>query len=201
MALRMAEVPEKPDLICLGEVREVGEPKLSESGSLYYLPIEIQSAQAPDATFYFLFRPEWFRADFDPSVLRQQDEQARKEAEDLGETPPPSQYALYCRFIAYQGQPAALQILAGDQFEKLASTFDQIPPDQITPEIVAAVLREFLVGNEVGYILRQRRDRETRELTEYYGIHRLFPAERYKDYERPNPRRRHPAVVTWLEED
>jgi len=200
MALKVALVQEKPDLACLGVVRDVGEPRETERGRYWMLPIEIQSPQAPDGTFFFLFQPRWFRSDFDPQLLREEDQQIQEEAKRLGETPPGSQYGMYCRYIAYERQPAALQILAGEDFNKLAAAFDQIPPDQVTPDLIREVLRESLVGKEVGYILRQRRDRDG-QLTDFYGVDRLFPAQDYKRYEQPSSRRRRPLIVTWLDEE
>ena len=190
MALTAGVVPAMPDLACIGMVAKVGDVKLSEKGVYHVLPIEIKGKfSAKDGTFFFLFEPRWFNADFDPQVMLD-------EGKD-GVT----KYSLYRRMVADAKKPSTLQVVLGEAFAEVASEFDGI--GEPSAEQVADVIRRHSQGNEVGYVMYQRTD-EDGELMEQYNIKYFFPLDdeslkSMQETAASPKRKRGPLVVTWDE--
>lgn len=193
MALKAAEVLQMPDLACLGVIAKVDKVRLSEKGVYHVLPIEVKGQYgAKDATFFYIFQPEWFDPGFDPRSI-------------AGE---PKVYGVYKRYVADAARDSVLAAIAnaGDEhgFDKLAAEFDVLPA--VDEHSVEQVLREHLTGKEVGYIMSQRVDKDengNKTLMEQYNINRFFnpTTEAIEDMQRQaaNEKRRVPLVVTWDE--
>lgn len=188
MALKAGSVPSMPDLACVGLVKKVGEAYLSEKGVYHVLPLEVKANYGGrDGMFFFLFQPRWFEQGFDPQDLLREEKAGKL-------------YGVYRRQIADEARPSVLQAIMGEEFDKLAEAFDDAP--EATPEVIEEILREFLTGREVGYIMTQRKD-EDGALTEQYNIQRFFPLDeetiKAVVEQSQNPKRRTPLVVTWDE--
>jgi hypothetical protein len=185
MPLQAAEAIELPDLICRGYVEQVKDPYLSEKGVYHVLPINIKAIElGKDGTFFFLFRPEWFGSKFNPKSLLDGTEQGRR------------LYGNYRRFIADRQSKSVLTILAGDNFDAIAAEFEA--NENPTPEEIAAVLKQYLTGNEVGYVMTQRKDSDG-YLTDNYNIDRFFSLtdEDIDRVIRAAEKRKKDTVVTW----
>ncbi len=189
MSLQAGKIPKMPDLACLGAVKDVGEAYLSDKGVYYVLPIQIEGKfGARDATFFFLFQPKWFEKAFDPATLLKEDRKGRL-------------YGAYRRFVNDETRVSALSALAGDAFESLVEAFDGL--GAVDETAVAEVLRQTLVGQDVGYILTQRYDITDgkKTPTELYNIGRWFRLDEAGlkgiAEESNNPKRKKSLVVTW----
>jgi hypothetical protein len=201
MALTAGEVQSKPDLAVAGMVKEVGAVALSKSEKAYYyvLPIYIDAKFGQSGSthaFYFLFRPEWFAAGFDPHDLI--------DGSKDGEV----RFGFYRRMVANRltskdgerlqsAQPSVLQAILGDQFDKFAAEFDSLTgePDETQ---VAALIRKYITGLDVVYVLNQRKDNG--ELSEQYNVVSFTddPNGLVKQSQNKN-RKRGPLVITWDE--
>jgi len=190
MALKAGKVPDLPDLACVGMVSKVGAAYLSEKGRYHVLPIEVKGKSGGrDATFFFLFQPRWFSKDFEPSSL-------------MAEDPKGSLYGSYRRMCNDEDRVSVLEAIAGENFSALCEKFDEIGDP--TEKDIENVLREFLNGNDCGYIMQQRIDKDdagNKHLTEQYNIQRFFPltdAEIQGVVEQSeSEKRRKRLVVTW----
>jgi hypothetical protein len=194
MALKAAEVLQWPDLACIGVIQKVDQVRLSERGVYHVLPIEVKGRYgARDATFFYIFMPEWFEPSFDPATLRDD----------------PKVYGVYKRYVNDAARESVLAAIAnsGDPhgFDKLAAEFDGLT--NIDEHSVEQVLREYFTGREVGYIMKQRQDKDDNGhyvLVEQYNIQRFFnPTEdALVDLQKQaaNPKRKTPLVITWDEE-
>jgi hypothetical protein len=193
MALKAAEVLAMPDLACIGVIAKVDKVRLSEKGVYHVLPIEVKGQYgAKDATFFYIFKPEWFDPSFDPRTLADE----------------PKVYGVYKRYVADAARDSVLSAVAnsGDErgFDKLAAEFDTLAA--VDEHSVEQVLREHLAGKETGYILSQRKDKDDNGnsvLMEQYNINRFFnpTEEAMADLikQAANPKRRVPLIVTWDE--
>ncbi len=191
MSLAAGKIPKMPDLACLGAVKDVGDVHLSEKEVYYVIPINVEGKfGGRDATFYFLFQPGWFEKDFDPAILLKEDKKGKL-------------YSAYRRFVNDESRVSALVALAGEDFDKLVTAFDEL--EEVDENAVAEVLKQVLPGQDVGYILSQRYDMVDgkRVPTEMYNIGRWFlPSEegiKAIQVEANNPKRRKSLVLTWEE--
>lgn len=159
-----AEVPELPTLECLGYVDEVGEGKVSQKGVYVVQPIHIQGISGSrSTTLNLLYRPDWFVPGFNPNKLEElYGEEGRK------------MLAVFRRYIAAKKSMSWLKGLAGsdEKFLALQQRILSISQDGAEPSIEAVreTLRSFLLteneGTDIGYTLRQRRDKVEGETDE-----------------------------------
>lgn len=194
MALKAGSVPVMPDLAVLGLVKSVGEAYLSQKEVYTVLPIELKGLHGGrGGVFFFLFQPSWFAKDFDPAFLLEAD---------------PILYSNYRRNVADEKRPSVLQVLVGDKFDEFAEKFDAFDIDP-EPKEIADLIREYILGNETGYIMEQRTDKNedgTIELSEQYNIRRFFSgtedeAKKLRvDVARRVKNGKKPLVITWEEE-
>lgn len=202
------QVPEMPDLACIGYVKKVGEVKLSEKGVFHVLSLEIEGRYSgKDGTFFFIFEPRWFEKSFDPKTLIEEDEafnEAHAAEIKAGVVKRSGKNGIYRRYINDKTRPSVLQAICdgedGSIFAEVAARFDALPA--VTPKDVENILREYLTGREVGYVMTQRTD-DDGSLMDLYNIARFFPLTQSGlkaiTEEANNPRRRKPLVVTWDE--
>jgi len=190
MAFKPGNVQKMPDLACIGLVKKVGDVCKKDEGVYHYIPIEIEAKYGGrSGSFYFLFQPDWFGKAFDPAVL-------------LEKSPDGKLYGTYRRMINDQKRVAALVGLCGDSFELVSKAFDEA--GDASPDQIISILREALTGRDVGYVCRQRKDKDeagNRELTEFYNIDRFFKLDEESLQAiieaSENESRRTPLVVTW----
>lgn len=206
MALAGAEVEKKPDQACLGLIVEVGPAKLSGADNPYYyvLPVTVQGKfVAPQKlTYYLLFRPEWFAADFKAKSImdgtKEGEQHYRRYRQDIA-----------ARLRDKDGElikgvrPSTLQnILGEEKFAHLAAEVDEFEGEPGFEE-VGELLAKYLVGEDVLYIASQRKDGD--ELMDSYNIDR-FLSVTDKDFEflvkdsKNKKRKRGPLVLTWSED-
>lgn len=147
-----ATVQKIPSLAVIGRVSEVGEGKLSASQNYVVQPVKLEGTGAGrNAAVYWLYRPDWLEAGFDPASLEQYGDEGR------------SMTHVYRRNIAVKGGISTLKGLAGSDaaFGTLAGTIIGLSDKSIVN--VQNALREFLtVTNEdvqIGYVLKQRKDK------------------------------------------
>lgn len=215
MALAAGKVREKPDLACVGRIKAVGEAKLSKGEVYHVVAVEVEAYQAGQSgTFFFLFRPEWFKADFDPaSILSTEYVKKGENGEAIPVNPEVVLDRVYRRHIANTthnddgkrtGAPAFLQAVTVDDerpdgFEKLAAEFDQFTKKPPKPEEVQRIVAEHVLGREVGYICKQRKD--DGELTEQYNIDSFFSLTENEmkrlENSATNGKRRRKLLITW----
>lgn len=189
MALKAGSVLTLPDLACIGLVNKVGDAYLSEKGVYHVIPIEIKAKFAGrDGVFFLVFEPRWFGASFDPKELLA--EEPRK----------PVKYGMYCRTCAGEARPSLLANILGDKFEAFAGEFDNL--DNPTADDVAEIFRTYAAGQDVGYIMAQRKDEDGKPM-EQYNIQRFFDisdaglAEITRQAQ--SEKRKTPLVITWDE--
>ena len=189
MALAAGKVLPKPDLACIGVLKAVGKNKVSTSDTAQAalengatenevfnsIPFTLENIYVgpSTSTFFFVYRPEWFAADFDVQKLL--DEDADREANGLS----PYVYNNYGRVIAHESRPSVLQTIANSDddngFTKLAEAFNEV--GEISGEAVREILAEHLTGKTVGYVLTQRVDKDdegNETLTEQYNVQYFF---------------------------
>ena len=148
-----ASAPKLPTLVCVGQVGEVGEAKVSESGEYVVQPIKINALGAgKNMTIYFLYRPEWFREGFRPDELKKLEDGKGK-------------HFVYAKMISSRGGISFLRGLCGSQeaFDSLAEELFNL--EEITLESVQETFKNFFENNVtetgdkvlVGYVLKQDR--------------------------------------------
>ena len=190
MALTAGVVPAMPDLACIGMVAKVDDVRLSDKKVYHVLPIEIKAKfSGKDVTYFLIFEPRWFAANFDPQVLLEEGRDGS------------IKYSFYRRTVADAKKPSVLQVILGGEFENVAAEFDAI--GEPTAEQVADVIRRHALGQEVGYVQYQRTD-EDGELMEQYNIKYFFPLDddtlkTTAEQAQSPKRKRGPMVVTWDE--
>jgi len=188
MALKAGSVQALPDLACVGLIKKVGDPYLSEKGVYHVIAIEIEGKYAArDGVFFLVFEPRWFGARFDPDELtNERDAKGR-----------PIKHGMYRRTVADEQKPSVLQAILGDEFEKFSNEFTEDDP---TAEDIGRIIRKHLNGRDVLYLMKQRLD-EDKKLTEQYNIQAFYPlTEEQMEYlieQSTNERRKTPLVVTW----
>jgi len=191
MAFKPGIVQKMPELACIGMVKAVGDAYKKEGGTYHVLPIDIEGMYAGrTGKFFFLFEPCWFGKDFDPASLLERD-------------PSGKLYGGYRRMVNDEKKTSALVGLCGEVFESVAKAFDEA--GEATAEQINQILREALTGREVGYICRQRVDKDEegkKELTEFYQIDRFFDLSKEEEVQAvieasENESRRTQLVVTW----
>ena len=184
MALKAGSVQPMPDLACIGLVKRVGEVYLSEKGVYHVLPLEIEAKfGGRDGVFFYIFEPRWFGKNFDPETLLREEKKGTK-------------YSMYRRSVNDEKRPSILACLVGDKFPEVAAELDAI--DEVDEKHVEELIRKYATGNDVGYIMVQRKDEE-KNLMEQYNIQRFFPLtdeELQKVTEQAKGKRRQPLVVT-----
>jgi hypothetical protein len=189
MALKAGVVQAMPDLACIGLVKKVGEVYLSTKEVYHVLPVEIEAKfGGRDGLFFYLFQPSWFGAKFDPETLLKEDKKGTR-------------YGMYRRYVNDEKRPSVLACLVGEEFDKLAAEFDAL--GEVNEKHVEEIIRQYAVGRDVGYVMTQRTDPETKELMEQYNIKSFFPLtdEELKRVteQAGSEKRRKPLVVTWDE--
>lgn len=189
----------KPELICRGSVSYVGEAKITEpppdSGKIEWVrqSFRIEAQGAGESVFYsFLYRPEWFQPGFTQDAIGGTEKQIK------------AQKFLYRRNIACKDAAPFLLAAVGfdtDQYVALAEALQAIPePESAGTDgdgnpvsgifsqeyynAVTDVFKQFTVGNEFGYVLRQASEdtgavdeqgKKIRLLTEKYEVSEFFP--------------------------
>lgn len=209
---REAEAKPMPTLACIGRVSKIGEPKdtkVNEHGFNYVLiPIEIEGYGASRNTkVNFMFRPEWIDENFNPKTLGE-----LEGGKGL--------LAVYSSNIAQRGRVSVLKGVAGgdsDAFDAIATALMGADLTANPGEAVAAVLEDYLIGQElgkvVGYTLRQQSEKtdETDEngraiyvKTQYYEVGEFFaPTERNRErqYKRAKTAEEGKFKVLFTEDD
>jgi hypothetical protein len=141
-----------PSLACIGYVDEVGEGKISASGTYVVQPIKIRANDAGrNITVQLLYRPEWLDPNFLPAGLLEHDGGS-------------SMLFVYRRNIREKGRVSVLQGLSGSDegFARLAANIFTLPEKSIVA--VQDTLRDFFVANqesgvEIAYVLKQKREK------------------------------------------
>lgn len=192
MALKAGSVLPLPDLACMGHIAKVGDAKLGTKGVYHNVPVEVKGKFAGrDGVFFFIFEPRWFGASFDPDELK-------GEFDDKGR---PMKYRLYMAYINGESRPSTLAAILGDDFDKFAA---ELTTEDPTPQEIAEKLREFFVGREVMYVMKQRKDEDTGTLMDQYNIQSFYAATveniKYLQEQANNPKRKTELVVTWDED-
>lgn len=199
MALGIGEVVAQPDQACLGTVKSVGNTRASATeGSPYYVTdIEIVGEEgAKNAKYFLVYEPRWFAPDFDVKQLLQEGEAGGKK------------YQTFRKNIADKKRTGALQALAGvadstgePNYPSLFAAFDELA-EEPTPEEIEEILRERLVGQSVGYVLKQDTD-ESGELMDRMTVSYFFFANtdgvEAITKSAGNAKRRSPLILTWDE--
>ena len=176
-----ATTPTKPRLVCLGTVEKVGEPKLTEKGVYFRLPIEIKGVgNGRDTRFGLLYAKHWLEPNFDPEKENDGTDAGRK------------RQIVYYNNIANKTGKAALQVLAGEKFDAMA---DHIQANSHSPTDVAQAIAGAIVGQAVGYVLKQGKD-EDGDLTDFYEVQRFFAATE-ENIARQAKKNAKDYVVTW----
>jgi len=171
--MQTAKILPKADRYALGIIESVENERLSASGktptySVVNINIKGATAAMPDKTFYLAFLPELL----DPNVVLSE----LAETEDGAKA-----YGMFLRHIKNEHSNSTLQTILGENFAKFEEEIDGLELDDYTsPEAlttIADVLREHLVGVEVGYVLRQQKDTlpdGTKVLGQGYGVESFF---------------------------
>ena len=212
MALPQAKIQELPDLACVGTIKEVGPVKSPGEGKIYHtIQISIEGAAGGrDSSSVFCFQPEWFDQRFDGDALDNLAETDKAAGRQFGP------YWMYCRTVAHEKGNATLQVLAqcngvgepADEngFAKLGEQFDAIK-GTMDATTVQGILRDFLLGKEVGYVLSQATEKDAdgnRKLLDKYQVNSFFvPSNEGMAYmvkQQSSNRRKRPLIVTWNEE-
>jgi hypothetical protein len=204
MAFKAGSVDAKPDLACIGTVTKVGDAKLSKKGVYSVIALELKGQRAAfNATAFFIYRPEWFRTDFDPKT-EIEDVTAELEDGSVVTTTRAQLMRQYCQRIQDKKNTSELEALMAGKpngFAKLGEAFDGLTTEPTT-EGVGQILKEHLSGAEVGYVLTQRKD-EDGELMEQYNVQKFFPAtdDGIEGMLRSasSSKRTRPIVITWDE--
>lgn len=152
MTFREAAAADMPKKIVVARVSEVLDANVSKSGNYIVQPIQLDAFGAGRSIkYYLLYRPEWFRPDFDPNTIADTLEDEAEAKSLLG---------VYRRHISGKGSTSALRGLAGsdEKFDILANAILSL--SEITMEAVTTVIRDFLVEENadqlVGYELKQK---------------------------------------------
>jgi hypothetical protein len=207
MAAPQAKIQEMPDLVCVGTITEVSEAKAPAEGKDYHtLTFDIEAAAGGRDTKYLLcFQPEWFDRKFDDKALEALAEKDQANNRDYGP------YWMYGKTVNHQNGKTTLQTLAAckDAFESTEGSFDRLiskfsaVDGTMDGPTVQDILRNFLLGLEVGYVLRQRSDKQedgSKVLTEQYQVNSFFvPDAKGMEYWTRSKGRR-PRIVTWNED-
>lgn len=186
MALKAGSVLQLPDLACIGMVEKVDNAYLSQKGVYHVLPLKIKGKYAGrDGVFFFIFEPRWFGASFEAHDLLEEGAAGR------------TKYGMYCRNVNGEGRNAILPSVIGEEFESFANEFTNEDP---SGEEVGEIVRKYLTGKDVVYVMKQRTD-DDGKLTEQYNIAGFYPyTQESLDYlieQSKNEKRKTPLVVTW----
>lgn len=168
MPFKQPSVPELPDKICIGHLTAVGPSKVTQGG-YNLIKIKIAAAQAGVNTEYnFMYRPGWLVEGFDPDTL------------GVGEM------FVYSKNISSDRTPALRAFCGSDEKadERYLLLSDELIslPDPKETDVVERFLANRLLNfaenaeAQFGYVMSQRKDRETGELTRFYDLNYFFPA-------------------------
>lgn len=151
---REASARKLPSLACIGEVTEVGEGKLSNSGNYIVQPISLSAREAgKDLRTNLLYKPEWFEYGFDPDTFQEIEGGSSMES-------------VYRRNISGRGGLSTLSGLAGsdEEFERLQGILLDLT--EVTAEVVQEALSNFFLDPErdmlIGYVAQQQRTKTDR---------------------------------------
>jgi hypothetical protein len=219
MALKAGAVRQKADRAVIGNVTKVNDANLSKirvvtnqdgekvlkGGYLYVINLELKGQRGGnDGNFYYLYRPEWFGATFDPET---DFEPLTVTDEESGMSHTVSVTTLdrmYRQYVSDKKGVSALEALLASTpngFAKLAETLDALTTEP-TAKGVEQILKEVLAGVEVGYILQQRKD-DDGTLTDKWNVQSFFGATdegiEYITRSANSSKRRNPLVLTWDE--
>src|SRR5512146_1994425 len=100
-----APVRSMPQRVCLGSIAQIKDGYVSKKGTYIVQPFELLGrGAAPSITFYWLYRPAWLCAGFDPA--REYDDRIPEQKSLL---------SVYRRHIAGAKQTSSLKGLAGSE--------------------------------------------------------------------------------------
>jgi hypothetical protein len=183
MALPTAKIQEMPDLICVGAISEVAAVKEPAEGKTYHtITIDIEAgAGGRDSKYVLCFQPKWFDNSFDDAALQEMAETDAAAGNQYGPN------WMYGRTVSHQSGRATLQVLAqctevgaaeedANGFSKLSAAFAAVN-GTMDGQTVQEILRDFLLGKEVGYVLKQRKDKQedgSKVLTDQYQVNSFF---------------------------
>lgn len=207
MPKQTANAP-KPDLLCIGDVIEVGELKPpTEFSTMHSFAITLNPFQnGQKATIFLKFWPEAFTAAFDPQSIEPNRELptrwTRKE-EGLIDTPELllndllyDKFRTHSKFIGSDSGDAVLQVLVGDKWDAYNEAFAALEAaGKLDPETIRQTTAQFIRGATCIYRMRQQfRDGK---LGQFYDVAQLYPLtdENLKRLTKDNSRRK--TVVTF----
>lgn len=163
LGFQEAKIAKVPSLACIGTVGEVGEGKISSTGSYVVQPISLRANGPGRGTrLNLLYQFDWLVRGFDPASLDEYENGA-------------SMLSVYRRNIAVKDGISNLKGLAGSDAayqtlgsllltEQVRATYKSTEEEKANAiEAIQNILREFLmVTNEetlVGYVLKQRKEK------------------------------------------
>jgi hypothetical protein len=155
-----------PNLVCVGEIAEIGDAHVSQSEQYIVTPVKIKAEGAGrNMTISLLYRPEWFYRDFDPNTIV-----------DVYGTGVDFVYRK--NFRNTKKNPAFLNVILGsdEEYIKFRNETQVEPGTEVDTQEISRILREKALGNRVGYVLRQ----ESEKVTDDDGNTSYVRLERYK---------------------
>jgi len=167
MPFKQPSIPEMPDKICIGRVSALGPSKIT-AGGYNLLTVSIAPMQAGQAARYsFMYRPQWFEEGFDPDALERGD------------------LFIYSKNLSSDRTPALRAFCGSDEranerYLMLSDELINLPapknPEQIEQIVTNRVL-DYAENHEAifGYVMSQRKDRESGELSRFYDLNYFFP--------------------------
>ena len=182
-----AAVRKMPTIACTGYIDEISEVKDTEKGVYAIFNVNLVGTRGSrGARLNFLFRPEWFDVGFNPATM---------EAYETEEDPKAGSKMLsvYRRYIAPASGLSVLKGLSGSDenfgvfLQRRAAAASEIAasrPDEPTfnEQDVHSLLTNFwtedCAGTEVGYILKQGREKS--DMVDENGRVIYLPTERYE---------------------
>jgi len=175
MPFKAPDIPEQPDLVCIGRVASVGPTKLSPAGYVM-TNVQIQAIQAGRSTKYnFMYRPDWLVENFDPNSLEK------------------GPMFVFSKNVASDQTPALRAFVGSDESadERYLTLSDELisladkSPDGVE-RLLADRFMKYSEGNAsadppepgaiFGYVMQQKKDRDTGALTRFYDVGYFFPA-------------------------
>jgi len=166
MPFKAPDVPELPDLVCIGRVASVSGTKLSPAGYVM-TNVQIQGIQAGKSTKYnFMYRPDWLVENFNPNGLEKGPMFVFSKNIASDQTP---------ALRAFCGSDAAAEERYLTLSDELISLADK-SPEQVEKLLADRWLAAAESGAIFGYVMQQKKDKDTGALTRFYDVGYFFPA-------------------------
>lgn len=169
-AYKSIQAPRMPNLVCTGQITEVGDAHVSKSGQYVVTSVKITADGAGKNTaIHLCIRPEWNAKGFDPNEI----EEVYGSSVDF----------VYRTHFDNRGKVAFLKGLLGSEENYVAFRNDSIVADaeQFDAERFSTMLRDRILNQQVGYVLRQDSEKVVDDegnveyiRTERYKVDRMF---------------------------